>query len=185
MLRNESLKGFALLIVILQMIGCSSSAQLQGPLNNADTGREVGLDLTRENGGLGLAYTHDKIGNVSGAAFLVWRLGGMPWSRRPKMLDIVYLPTGVHVDVTDPQQVKKWTVVEIEETSLKEMTPIVKAIPPAIFAVSKDDLNQALFLQISCGTACDQSRVHVRNHQFGSAKIFLWLERDNGHISPL
>jgi len=143
------------------------------------------VNLTREDGGLGLAYTHDKLGNVSGAAFLVWRRSGPPWNSQRRALDIVYLPTEVHIDAKDPRQLDNWTIVEIEESSMREMTPIVKAIPPPIFTISKDDLNQALFLRISCGTVCDQSRVHIRNHQFGTAKIFLWFQRNDGHISPL
>lgn len=172
-------------IAVVPCLGCRDSNQLEGPLNNADVGREVGVDLTREEGGLGIAYTHDRIGNVSGAAFLVWRTGGPPWHREKKSVNIIYLPTGVQIDEKDSKQVEKWTIVEIEDASLKEMTPVVKSVPPPIFHLTQNDIHQALFLQITCGQVCDESHLHVRNRELGGARVFLWLLRDTGSISPL
>ena len=39
--RRGFLNGLVLLVLILQMTGCSSLDQVEGPLNNADTGREM------------------------------------------------------------------------------------------------------------------------------------------------
>ena len=171
-------------IAVVPCLGCRDSNQLEGPLNNADVGREVGVDLMRAEGSMGFAYTYDR-GNVTGAAFLVWRSGGPPWHREKKAVNIIYLPTEVQIDANDSKQVEKWTIVEIEEASLKEMTPVVKYVPPPIFHLTQNDIRHALFLQISCGHVCDESRLHVRNHELGGAKVFLWLLRDTGSISPL
>lgn len=188
-------QNIALAVALVLPLGCNhtpwlnncSTEMREGPLNNSDTGRVVGVDLTLGRD-LGIAYTHDKIGNVSGAAYLLADVCGFPGSRRTKAFHILYVPTAANLDVRNAQQVADSTVLDMDVSDLKEMTPIVRLVedfPAQGPAVTPEDYHSGLFLLISCGTTCDQNKLHVRHRQFGRSKMFLWLQRDAGHISPL
>lgn len=165
---------------------CSTEMR-EGPLDNSDTGRVVGVDLTLGRD-LGIAYTYDKRGDVTGAAYLLADVCGFPGSRRTKAFHILYVPTATHLDVRNAQQVADSTVLDMDVSDLKEMTPIVRLVgdfPAQGSAVTPEDYHSGLALLISCGTACDQTKLHVRHRQFGRSKMFLWFQRDATHISPL